>query len=79
MVLTAESIRQMKDEELAALESAMEDVLSYFATEDRIETLTSLMRLVNNICLERSIDTKYYIQKNSVEVQAAYDKFRHIL
>lgn len=76
MTLTAEEINKMEDEELAALETAVSHIINYFAWESRKRELAGLSRLVNNICLERSIDTEYYSKRYSDKFRAAYNRFR---
>ena len=69
----------MTDLKLSALESALEDERFYFADDTRKEKLDKIAYIVNNVCLERHIDTEKISMENPVEWDRAYDEYRAML
>lgn len=73
------SIQKMSDVRLAALEGLLDDKFSYYASDEEKESLEDLYRTVNDICLRRSINSEYYIERHFEEYQEAYNEFNQMI
>lgn len=73
------SIQKMSDVRLAALEGLLDDKFSYYASDEEKESLEDLYRTVNDICLSRSLNSEYYIERHFEEYQEAYNEFNQMI